>query len=535
MKLHTRILIGMFLGVVLGLLFGPNGLVMPRDGVVLVDPSSPWLSAPQDDATSLPLTRELDRARIRSETPDWIEVETSARRRHVLKMRRDRISGADSLQAGEVLTGFVPDRPDRAERYSLLGQRLVDGTEWLGRLFLALIQMVVVPLVFLSLVVGVASLGDLRALGRLGSRTIGLFAGGTVIALVIGVGLTNLLQPGKLLLAEDRERLLRSFGEQAASSLGDAASAPSMVDQLVAIVPKNPIAALAQGDMLPIIFFAMALGVAMTFLKEGRAAPVVDLFDRLNDAIVMLVHLAMQLAPIGVAALLFKVAGSTGPTVLLALAGYCGVVLLGLTLHLLVTYGSLVRFVARLPFLRFLGALREALLLAFSTSSSSAALPITKSCVEENVGVRPQISSFVLPLGATVNMDGTALYQGVAAVFIAQIYAMDLSLAQQATVVGAATLASIGAAGVPGAGMITLVMVLTAIGVPTEGLALVLGVDRLLDMFRTMVNVVGDASVTAVIARFEGDSLEVVAAGAPASTFAEAPPEGPHPVDPSQD
>ncbi|TVQ87326.1 MAG: dicarboxylate/amino acid:cation symporter [Deltaproteobacteria bacterium] len=531
MKLHTRILLGMFLGVVLGLLFGPTGVVMPQDGVALLDVESPWVDAPTDEAREAPLTVQLRRARVVSQTEGWVEIEATARRRHVLAMRNAKVPGANTLHPGDPLRGFVPDEPDRIERYSLLGQTLVDGTEWIGRLFLALIQMVVVPLVFLSLVVGVASLGDLRALGRLGSRTLALFAGGTVIALVVGVALTNLIRPGALLRDEDRDRLLRSFSEQASSSMQDAATAPSLVDQLVAIVPTNPIAALAQGEMLPVIFFATALGVAMTFLPTGRAEPVVDLFDRLNDAIVMLVHLAMQLAPLGVAALLFKVSGSTGPTVLLALAGYCGVVLLGLTLHLFLTYGTMVQLIVRLPFFRFIGALREALLLAFSTSSSSAALPVTKSCVEDNLGVRPQVSSFVLPLGATVNMDGTALYQGVAAVFIAQIYGMDLSLLQQATVVGAATLASVGAAGVPGAGMITLVMVLTSIGVPTEGLALVLGVDRLLDMFRTAVNVIGDASVTTLIARLEGDPLDVLTRKPP-DAFSEGLPSEPHPVDP---
>lgn len=530
MKLHNKILLGMAFGVLAGLAFGPTGLVMPRDAVQLIEPGAGLVEQPQDDAAVLPLSVELQRARILDEKDGYLQVEARLKTRDVLRLRRAKIEGAQELQRGTVVRGFVPDRPERTERYSALGQTLVDGTEWVGRLFLALIQMVVVPLVFLSLVVGVASLGDLRALGRLGSRTLGLFLAGTVIALGWGLLLTNLVRPGALLGAEDRDRLLRSFGEQATGSLDSAADAPSLVDQLVAIVPTNPIAALAEGDMLPVIFFAMALGVAFTFLPPGRATPVVDLFDRLNDGVVMLVHLAMQLAPFGVAALLFKVAGSTGPSVLLALAGYCAVVLGALLLHLAITYGLLISLVARLNFFGFLGALKEALLLAFSTSSSSAALPITKECVEDNVGVSPQVSSFVLPLGATVNMDGTALYQAVAAVFIAQIYGMDLDLAQQATIVGAATLASVGAAGVPGAGMITLVMVLTAVGVPTEGLALVLGVDRLLDMFRTGVNVVGDASVSAVIARLEGEDLAIRlngGVGAPLPEPSSSPPTDP--------
>ncbi|MCA9716870.1 MAG: dicarboxylate/amino acid:cation symporter, partial [Myxococcales bacterium] len=262
-----------------------------------------------------------------------------------------------------------------------------------------------------------------------------------------------------------------------------------------------------------IIFFAVMFGVALTMLDARRSKPVVQLLDNCNEAMVMLVHVAMALAPVGVAALLFKVVGSTGLSVLLALLAYSGLVLLGLLLHLTLTYGGLVTLVARLPMLGFLRAMRPALMLAFSTSSSSATLPITKECVEENIGVSNEISSFVLPLGATVNMDGTALYQGVAALFIAQIYAMDLTLGDQLSIVVSATLASVGAAGVPGAGMITLAMVLTAVGVPLEGLALVLGVDRLLDMFRTATNVVGDATASVVMARLEGEPMRLLEPG----------------------
>jgi Na+/H+-dicarboxylate symporter len=303
---------------------------------------------------------------------------------------------------------------------------------------------------------------------------------------------------------------LSSYSGNASSTVANAAEAPSFADQIISIVPTNPITALASGDMLQVIFFAMMLGVALTFLEGDRAEPVVTLFDRLNDAMVMLVHIAMKIAPFGVGALLFKVVGNTGVSVLIALGVYALVVLLGLLLHLTITYGFVVRFWAKLPFLPFLSAIKEALVVAFSTSSSSATLPVTKECCEDNLNVNPEISSFVLPLGATVNMDGTALYQGVAAIFIAQIYGLDLTFGDQVTIVVSATLASVGAAGVPGAGMITLAMVLTAIGVPTEGLALILGVDRILDMFRTATNVVGDSTATVLMARLEGNELKIM-------------------------
>ena len=262
--------------------------------------------------------------------------------------------------------------------------------------------------------------------------------------------------------------------------------------------------------MLQVIFFALMLGIALTLMKTERAQPIVDLCTRLNDAMVMLVHIAMLLAPYGVAALLFNVVGSTGLSVLVALAVYGLVVVTGLLLHVFMTYGLVLKLGTRLPILGFLGAIKEALLVAFSTSSSSATLPVTMEACEDNLKISNKITSFVLPLGATVNMDGTALYQGVAAIFIAQIYGMDLSIADQTTIVVSATLASVGAAGVPGAGMITLAMVLTAIGVPTEGLALILGVDRLLDMFRTTTNVVGNSTATALMARLEGESIAIM-------------------------
>jgi Na+/H+-dicarboxylate symporter len=292
--------------------------------------------------------------------------------------------------------------------------------------------------------------------------------------------------------------------------VANAAAAPSFTDQIVSIVPSNPFGALAGGDMLQVIFFAMMLGIALTFLKDDRASLVVEVFDRLNDAMVMLVHIAMKLAPIGVGALLFKVVGNTGLSVLMALGVYALVVVAGLLSHLFITYGLTVRFGTKLRFLPFLGAIKEALVMAFSTSSSSATLPVTKGCCEDNLNVNAETTSFVLPLGATVNMDGTALYQGVAAIFIAQIYGMDLSMGDQVTIVVSATLASVGAAGVPGAGMITLAMVLTAIGVPTEGLALILGVDRILDMFRTATNVVGDSTATVLMASLEGEQLRIM-------------------------
>lgn len=514
MQLYTKILIGMTLGVVLGFLIGPNSSLLPNDGVALTDDAQ--VMTQRGGTAQLPLSSGVHQARILEEVPAtanepaWLRIEWTLSAGDVLRMKSAGVMGSDSVEVGSVHTGWVAAVTPQVRRFAPIGLSIVNATEWIGLLFLALIKMVVVPLVFCSLVVGVASLGDFSKLGRLGGRTIAFFMSTTILALVIGVGMANLVKPGEMLSEDDRSLLLSSYSGAAGDKVADAAEAPGFVEQIIAIVPSNPAAALADGNMMQIIFFALALGIALTFLIPEEALVLVNVFARINDAMVMLVHLIMKLAPVGVAALLFKVAGSTGPSVLLALGAYGLVVIGGLTIHMFFTYGLVIRFGAKLPFFTFLGAIREALLMAFSTSSSSATLPVTMQCVEDKVGVSKEVSSFVLPLGATVNMDGTALYQGVAAIFIAQIYGMDLGLAEQATIVGSATLASMGAAGVPGAGMITLAMVLTAIGVPAEGLALVLGVDRLLDMFRTATNVVGDSAATVFMARLEGEDLRIL-------------------------
>jgi Na+/H+-dicarboxylate symporter len=528
MQLYTKILIGMALGVVLGLLVGPNSALLEHDGAKLTRSAVIHIEANAESATAASSSgiREAKiLERTGGETP-WFKIELKLTTTDLLRFQKDKKKRAkEALAAGETdkakairdeklpskgttLQGWVVNKEPAVSTYARLGQKFISWTEWLGALFLALIKMVVVPLVFFSLTVGVASLGDFRRLGRMGGRTIGLFTLTTVVALVIGVGFANLIKPGEMLSESDRLRLISSYADSAGSTVDAASEAPTLTEQIVGIIPSNPIHSLANGEMLQIIFFALMFGIALTMLDERKSKPVVSLLDYMNEAMVMLVHIAMKLAPYGVAALLFKVVGSTGLSVLVALGVYGMVVLAGLLVHLIISYGTIVKFGAKLPFIPFLKAIRPAIMVAFSTSSSSATLPVTKECAEDNLNVSSPVSSFVIPLGATINMDGTALYQGVAAIFIAQIYGMDLTLADQATIVTSATLASVGAAGVPGAGMITLAMVLTAIGVPTEGLALVLGVDRLLDMFRTATNVVGDSAATVLMARLEGDDLK---------------------------
>jgi len=385
---------------------------------------------------------------------------------------------------------------------------VIEMLEPVGDLFMRLIKMVIVPLVFSSLLVGVASLGDVRKLGRLGVRTIGLYLLTTAVAVTIGLICAKIVRPGSFVSERDREALRAEFSGEASSRADAAADAPSFVENLLSIIPGNPVESVAQGEMLQIIFFALIFGVALTLLDRNKGTPVINFFDRVQQAMVMIIHMVMAVAPFGVMALIAEVIGQTGLSMLSALMVYALTVLLGLALHAGLVYLGLVRFVAKTSPGKFLKAIRPAQLIAFSTSSSSATLPVSMECAEENLRVSNAVSSFVLPLGSTVNMDGTALYRGVAALFIAEVFGVDLTMGDQLAIVATATMASIGAAGVPGAGIVTLAMVLTATGVPPVGVALILGMDRLLDMFRTAVNVTGDLAVTAVMAASEGEDID---------------------------
>lgn len=366
-----------------------------------------------------------------------------------------------------------------------------------GRLFIALLQMMVVPLVLVSLVCGVTSLGDAAALGRLGVKTLALYLATTAVALVIAFGLAAAAGPG------DGFRLLDDVAY-------DAAAAPSVVDVIAGMVPSNPVRALAEGQMLQIIVFALLLGFAISISGDaGRR--VARLFDDLNEVVTRLVMLVVRTAPVGVFALVARTFATEGLELFVPLAGYALVVIAGLALQAVVVYGLLLRASGLSP-MTFFAKSRAVMAFAFATSSSNATIPVTLETVERRHGVSGSVASFTVPLGATVNMDGTAIMQGVATVFIANVYGVDLGLGHFVTVILMATLASIGTAGVPSAGLVMLAMVLEQVGLPVEGIALIIGIDRLLDMLRTAVNVLGDCAVTCVVARSErAIDLEVFA------------------------
>jgi Na+/H+-dicarboxylate symporter len=389
-------------------------------------------------------------------------------------------------------------------------QNFLGALEPLGTAFINLITMIVIPLVVASLLVGTASLGDLRKLGRIGGKTLVYYMCTTAIAVTIGLGLANTVKPGSRVGEATRNELAARYGGDAASQVDLAAQAPSWVDTLLGIIPRNPVTAAANFDLLPLIFFTICFGAALTVIQADRREAVLNFFHGINDTSMVLINWIMELAPYAVFVLIAAVVANFGFDLLQSLLVYTITVVAGLLLHAFGTYALILRFLARLSPAKFFSRIAAVPLFAFSTSSSNATLPLTIETAEEKVGVSNEVASFVLPLGATINMDGTALYQAVAVIFIAQIYGIPLDLADQMVIVLTATLASVGAAGVPSAGIITLIIVLNSVGMGAHvqaGIALILGVDRILDMLRTSVNVTGDLSCSAFVARTEGETL----------------------------
>lgn len=362
--------------------------------------------------------------------------------------------------------------------------------EPIGTIFIKLLKMLVVPLVFSSLAVGMASMDDVKKMGRIGIQTLLLIIGTTLISVVLGIGLAFLISPGKGVQLD-----IIAMGEVTTKTT-------SFVSTIVNMVPDNPFGALARGDMLQIIVFAVFIGIAVILVGD-KAKPLLNVLDGLAEVMYKITGIVIGFAPYGVFALISSVIGKQGPEVLLPLAKLIATVYLGVIIIILFTNGALtIGVLAKMNPLIFLKKVFPATLFSFVTSSSAGTLPVTMKCTDD-MGVSRKISSFVLPLGATINMNGTSLYQGVCTIFVAQIAGVDLSITQLFVVVFTAILAAVGTAGVPGAGLVMLTMVLTSIGLPAEAIALVAGVDRLLDAARTSANVTGDAAISLVVAKWE--------------------------------
>ena len=388
-----------------------------------------------------------------------------------------------------ILLRPLADRPDSLA--AELGAWLVNTAfDVGGSIFVASLKLMVVPLLFVSLVCGAGAMGASARMGRIAGKTLALYLVTTGMAITLALLLANLVDPGLGVGLEGEVDF-------------DPAAAPSAKEVLINIFPSNPVKAMADGNMLQIIVFSLLMGIALA--RSGPAgARAREVFASFNEVIMAMVTLLMHLAPYGVFCLLATLFAELGFSAILDLGKYFGTVLLALVVHSVLTYGLLLWLVARRSPLTFLRNVRPALLFGFSTASSNATMPVTLNVAEQRLGIDNRVASFTVPLGATINMDGTAIMQGVATVFIAQAYGLDISMGGYLAVILTATLASIGTAGVPGVGLITLALVLEQVGLPVEGIALIVGIDRLLDMARTAVNICGDCAVSTLVASSEG-------------------------------
>jgi DAACS family dicarboxylate/amino acid:cation (Na+ or H+) symporter len=387
------------------------------------------------------------------------------------------------------------------------------GLEWfvrnvsqpVGQVFLRLLLMLVVPLVFSALALGVAGLGDLRSVGRIGIRTLAYTVVVSTIAVLIGLTLVRVLQPGAGMSDETRQKVLERTAEGTAK-LTSAPVPKAGVDLLVQIVPDNPVKAAAGGDMLAVMFFSLLLGIGLLLTKTEAARRFEEALQGLFDVMMRMIHLVIGFAPIGVAALLFTLTATLGFEILAQLARYVGVVLLALAIHQFVVFSIVVRVLGGMSPIAFFRGIQEAMITAFSTSSSNATLPTALRVAEQNLKLPSKISRFVLTIGATANQNGTALFEGVTVLFLAQVYGVELSMSQQLLVLVICILGGIGTAGVPSGSIPVIIAIMASVGVPIEGIGLIIGVDRILDMCRTVLNVSGDLAAAVVVSRSERES-----------------------------
>jgi DAACS family dicarboxylate/amino acid:cation (Na+ or H+) symporter len=374
----------------------------------------------------------------------------------------------------------------------------------IGQIFLRMLFMIVIPLVFASISLGVAGLGDLGRVGRVGSKAIGYFFITTALAATMGLTMVHFLKPGSRLDPAVRVSLMETYADDASSKVEAAATSTFGVETIVNMVTRNPIKSAVDLDLLGIIFFGIVFGAALTMISAEKAKPMLQWLEALNDVVIKIVDIAMRLAPYGVAGLIFGVTSRFGFDLLRPLASYIVVVLGSLLLHVFITIALIVRFLVGMSPWKFFHRIRSALVTAFSTSSSSATLPTAIATAENNLGIPSSVAGFVLPLGSTMCMNGTAIFEGITVIFLCQVFGVNLSLGQMIVVMTMSVITAVGAAGVPGGSIPLLVGILAMFGVPGEGIAIILGVDRILDMSRTTVNVCGDLSASAFVARSEG-------------------------------
>jgi len=487
-KLHTKIIIGLILGAVFGAIFAinPNKLEINfKDGSEKVEN---WHEFSFFKNDSLQKSFGYDDQLV------IIKYYKNLKDKKDVKLKVKLSDGSERVYENAV----------SVEKVRTIGVMLKP----IGDIFVRLLTMIAVPLVLASLIVGAASLTDLKHVAKIGGKTLGFYALTAVVAISIGLACANIIQPGNMMDQPTKDRLMATYQDEAQTKI-DQNISMSITDFLVNIVPKNPFKAIADGDFLQIVFFSILTGVFLMQIPRDKSKPVITFFEGLSETMIVLVEKIMIIAPYAVFTLIAATVAEFGFNILQTLLWYSLTVVIGLTILTFVEYPVLLKAFTKIKVTDFFRAQKQVLAVAFSTSSSAATLPVTMDICEKRLGVPNKIASFVLPLGTTVNMDGTALYQAVAAMFIAQVYGFDLTLTQQLTIVLTASLAAIGTAPVPGIGLIMLIIVLRSVGVPEEGIALIIGVDRILDMCRTVPNVIADSLACVVIASSEGELGEI--------------------------
>lgn len=500
--LHTQILLALLFGALFGAFFNVNDtsvVVSHLESKVKTETTvSDWSQVLLIKKGIPPL---LD---------DTLRFGPSEKPKLISSFKTLKKSGADITmvyQTGEVDKGIKSEETTFNQVKSIRNEKTpATWIKWLGDIFIRLLNLVAIPLVLASLIAGAASLGDIRKFARIGTKTLSYYLVTTAFAVIIGLTLANIIQPGERMNEGTKNNLLQTYAGDTQEKIGSEVEFDP-INMVVEMIPRNPFAALSQGEMLQIVFFAVFFGMVLTFTDKEKSKIMLSFFDALSDIMIKMIDVIMKFAPIGVFALIAATVAEFGFNILETLLWYAITVLLGLLIHTVGTYSLALKIFSKFSVIKFFKGIRPVQLVGFSTSSSAATLPVNMECCHENLGVSKSITSFVLPLGATINMDGTALYQGVATVFIAQVYGMDLSLAQQITVVFMAVLASIGTAPVPGVGIIMLIIILKSVGVPEQGIALILGIDRILDMCRTITNVTGDAAGAVIIANSENELI----------------------------
>lgn len=488
LQLHTKIIIGLILGAIFGSIFSIN----PHK----VEISNKGESETVENWSEFSFVKKdsLMKSFGYNEQLSIIKYYKSLKDKKEVRLKVKLSDGSEK----------VFDNPTAVEKVKTIGILLKP----VGDIFVRLLNMIAVPLVLASLIVGAASLTDLKHIAKIGGKTLGFYALTAVVAITIGLVFANVIQPGHKMDPDAKQRLMETYQEDAKTKIEQNVSM-NIVDFIVNIVPKNPFKAISDGDFLQIVFFAILTGIFLVQIPKDKSEPVIKFFSGISEAMIVLVEKIMLIAPYAVFTLIASTVAEFGFNILQTLLWYALTVVLGLIILTFIEYPVLLKIFTKISIIKFFRAQRQVIAVAFSTSSSAATLPVTMDVCEKRLGVPNKIASFVLPLGTTVNMDGTALYQAVATMFIAQVYGFDLNLTQQLTIVLTAALAAVGTAPVPGVGLIMLIIVLKSVGVPEEGIALIIGVDRLLDMCRTVPNVIADSLACVVIANSEGELGEI--------------------------